>query len=60
MKANCSGGGRRGVGRGAALRGGGLGVRRHGTYLALWFKDQGHESWFYWYVTLLIFLSAVV
>ena len=29
-------------------------------YLALWFKDQGHESWFYWYVTVLIFLSLLV
>jgi MHS family alpha-ketoglutarate permease-like MFS transporter len=29
-------------------------------YLALWFKDNGHESWFYWYVTLLIFLSLLV
>jgi MHS family alpha-ketoglutarate permease-like MFS transporter len=29
-------------------------------YLALWFKEHGHETWFYWYVTVLIFLSAVV
>lgn len=29
-------------------------------YLALWFKDIGHEGWFYWYVTLLIFLSLLV
>ena len=29
-------------------------------YIALWFKDGGHESWFYWYVTLLIFLSLLV
>jgi MHS family alpha-ketoglutarate permease-like MFS transporter len=29
-------------------------------FLALWFKDQGHESWFYWYVTVLIFLSLLV
>jgi MHS family alpha-ketoglutarate permease-like MFS transporter len=29
-------------------------------FIALWFKDGGHESWFYWYVTLLIFLSALV
>jgi MHS family alpha-ketoglutarate permease-like MFS transporter len=29
-------------------------------YIALWFKDNGHESWFYWYVTVLIFLSLLV
>ena len=29
-------------------------------YIALMFKDGGHESWFYWYVTLLIFLSALL
>ena len=29
-------------------------------YIALWFKDTGRESWFYWYVTLLIFLSLLV
>jgi len=29
-------------------------------YIALWFKSGGHENWFYWYVTLLIFLSALV
>ncbi|MCW6510066.1 MFS family transporter [Lichenifustis flavocetrariae] len=22
-------------------------------YVALWFKDAGHESWFFWYVTLM-------
>ncbi len=29
-------------------------------YLALWFKNMGHESWFYWYVTVLIAMSLVV
>lgn len=29
-------------------------------YLALWFKNMGHESWFYWYVTALIAMSLVV
>ena len=29
-------------------------------YIALWFKDGGHESGFYWYVTVLIFLSLLV
>ncbi len=29
-------------------------------YLALWFKNMGHEAWFYWYVTVLIALSLVV
>ncbi len=29
-------------------------------YLALWFKGQGVESWFFWYVTALIFLSLLV
>jgi MHS family alpha-ketoglutarate permease-like MFS transporter len=28
--------------------------------LALEFKSEGHETWFYWYVTLLIFLSLIV
>jgi len=29
-------------------------------YVALWFKDRGHESWFYWYVTALILGSLLV
>src|SRR6195952_5977838 len=29
-------------------------------YLALFFKDAGHESWFFWYVTALIFCSLLV
>ena len=29
-------------------------------YLALWFKNMGHESWFYWYVTICIAASLVV
>jgi MHS family alpha-ketoglutarate permease-like MFS transporter len=29
-------------------------------YIALWFKSAGHESGFYWYVTVLIFLSMLV
>jgi MHS family alpha-ketoglutarate permease-like MFS transporter len=29
-------------------------------YIALWFKDQGHETWFYWYVTVLILGSMLV
>ncbi len=29
-------------------------------YIALWFKGQGHETWFYWYITALIFLSLLV
>ncbi len=29
-------------------------------YIALAFKDAGHESWFYWYVTILIFASLLV
>ena len=28
--------------------------------IALSFKDAGHESWFYWYVTILIGISCVV
>eukprot|EP01037_Dinobryon_pediforme_P014990 gene14990-15128_t len=28
--------------------------------IALSFKDAGHESWFYWYVTVLIGISCVV
>jgi MFS transporter, MHS family, alpha-ketoglutarate permease len=26
----------------------------------LWFKDAGHESAFYWYITGVIFLSLIV
>jgi MHS family alpha-ketoglutarate permease-like MFS transporter len=29
-------------------------------YVGLWFKDQGHESWFFWYITALIFGSLLV
>ncbi len=29
-------------------------------YIALAFKDGGHETWFYWYVTILIFASLLV
>jgi MHS family alpha-ketoglutarate permease-like MFS transporter len=29
-------------------------------YIALWFKDRGIETWFFWYVTALIFVSLVV
>ena len=29
-------------------------------YIALWFKEQGHETWFYWYITALIFGSLLV
>jgi MHS family alpha-ketoglutarate permease-like MFS transporter len=28
--------------------------------MALWLKKIGHETWFYWYVTFLIFVSLVV
>ena len=29
-------------------------------YIALWFKQAGHESWFYWYVTACIAASLLV
>ncbi|MEP6833613.1 MAG: MFS transporter [Gemmatimonas sp.] len=29
-------------------------------YIALWFKNAGHETWFYWYVTACIVLSLIV
>jgi MHS family alpha-ketoglutarate permease-like MFS transporter len=29
-------------------------------YIALWFKKAGHENWFYWYVTICIFISLLV
>lgn len=29
-------------------------------YIGLWFKEAGHESWFYWYVTVMIFASLLV
>jgi len=29
-------------------------------YIALWLKDLGHESYYYWYVTACIFISLIV
>lgn len=29
-------------------------------YLALWFKNIGHEPWYYWYVACCIFISLIV
>lgn len=29
-------------------------------YVALWLKDMGHESYFYWYITVCVFLSLLV
>jgi MFS transporter, MHS family, alpha-ketoglutarate permease len=29
-------------------------------YVALWFKQQQHEAWFYWYVSALVFGSLLV
>jgi MHS family alpha-ketoglutarate permease-like MFS transporter len=29
-------------------------------YIGLWFKKAGHETYFYWYVTLCIFISLLV
>jgi MFS transporter, MHS family, alpha-ketoglutarate permease len=29
-------------------------------YVALWFKSRGHEDWFYFYVSLAIFISLIV
>jgi MHS family alpha-ketoglutarate permease-like MFS transporter len=29
-------------------------------YIALWLKNIGHESWFYFYVSGVIFISLVV
>jgi MHS family alpha-ketoglutarate permease-like MFS transporter len=29
-------------------------------YVALWFKNEGHENWFYWYATAVIFCSLIV
>jgi MHS family alpha-ketoglutarate permease-like MFS transporter len=29
-------------------------------YLALWSKNQGHETYYYWYVTACIFLSLII
>jgi MHS family alpha-ketoglutarate permease-like MFS transporter len=29
-------------------------------YVALWFKDIGHESYFYWYITISIFISLLI
>jgi MHS family alpha-ketoglutarate permease-like MFS transporter len=29
-------------------------------YIALWLKEIGHESWFYWYVTICIAISLTI
>ncbi|GLY67688.1 MFS transporter [Amycolatopsis taiwanensis] len=29
-------------------------------YIALWFKQAGHESWFFYYVTIVVFISLIV
>ena len=29
-------------------------------YVALWLKNKGHESLFYWYITICIFISLLV
>ncbi|MES2829714.1 MAG: MFS transporter [Bacteroidota bacterium] len=29
-------------------------------YIALWLKGQGHESYYYWYITICIFISLLV
>lgn len=29
-------------------------------YIALWFKRAGHESWFFWYVTVCVVVSLLV
>jgi len=29
-------------------------------YIALWFKNSGHESYFYWYITGCIAISLLV
>lgn len=29
-------------------------------YIALWLKDIGHETWYYWYITGCIFISLLV
>lgn len=29
-------------------------------YIGLWFKSMGHETYFYWYITICIFLSLIV
>ncbi|MDO3644786.1 MFS transporter [Mucilaginibacter sp. L3T2-6] len=29
-------------------------------YIALWFKDDNHAQWFYWYVTICIILSLIL
>jgi metabolite-proton symporter len=28
-------------------------------YVALWFKQDGHESWFFWYVTVMVAISFI-
>lgn len=29
-------------------------------YIGLWFKQTGHESWFYWFITACVFCSLLV
>jgi metabolite-proton symporter len=28
-------------------------------YVALWFKQEGHEAWFFWYVTVMVAISFI-
>jgi MHS family alpha-ketoglutarate permease-like MFS transporter len=28
-------------------------------YVALWFKQEGHEPWFFWYVTVMVAISFI-
>ena len=46
--------------RGRAVCGDRVDLRRHGAAIALWFKQQGHEQWFYYYLAGVIFLSLLV
>ena len=43
-----------------ALRDHGIAVRRHAPAIALYFKSIGHEDWFYYYLSGMIFLSLII
>ncbi len=49
-----------GIGGGFALRVNNAIFGGAAELIALWFKQQGHETWFYWYVATCILISLVV
>jgi len=49
------------IGVGLSLRDYGIGIRRQlRPAVALYFKSLGHEDWFYYYLSGMIFLSLII